>query len=76
MIQVLHKGRNLNMAQRYENAIYSLHPRETHSVRYVADATRKRNEEISRRYAEWSEANPEHTREAGRAKYKEICETV
>jgi hypothetical protein len=66
----LHKGRNLNTSQKYENAIMSLHcepsPQEI--------ASNNRAKRISQLYAEWSEANPGHSKESGMLKYSQICD--
>ncbi len=67
---MLHKGKNLNTSQKYENAIMSLHcepsPQEI--------ASKKRSDRISRLYAEWSEANPAHSKELGMLKYRTLSE--
>lgn len=72
MKKLLHTGKNLCSAQKYENAIWLLHP-EKQSPK---SAAQQKSEKVSRLYAEWSEANEGHSRESGRLEYTKIHEAV
>ena len=72
MKKPLHTGKNLCDAQKYENAIWALHP----EGKVLKSAAQKISEKIERLYAEWSEANEGHSRESGKLEYAKICETV
>lgn len=73
MKKLLHTGKNLCSAQKYENAVWLLHPEKQSDVK---SAAQKISEKIERLYAEWSEANEGHSRESGKLEYAKICETV
>jgi len=66
----LHKGR-LNDAQKYENAIWALHPRNGSKP----TAGELRAKKISQLYSDWSDANEGHTKESGKEAYKRISES-
>lgn len=70
MQDLLHTGKNLNSSQKYENAIWALHPR----GELKTTAAQLRTEKVSRLYSEWSEANEGHSKAEGKAKYREISE--
>lgn len=72
-VEPLHKGRNLNSSQKYENAIWALHP---HGKGEMVSKAERQGKEVSRLYAEWSEANPGHSREAGKIRYREIHKSI
>ena len=63
-----HQGRNLLDAQKYENAIWLLHPK----GKILVTANEQKFKRVSRDYADWSESNEGHTKEAGKAAYAEI----
>lgn len=70
MKNLLHRGKNLTNAQKYENAIMLLH------TPHVKSEKEKRRDRVSAEYAEWSEANEGHTREEGKAKFQEIYNRI
>lgn len=72
MKKLLHTGKNLCDAQKYENAIWLLHIEEQ-SLKSVAQ---QKCEKVSRLYAEWSEANEGHSRESGKLEYAKIHESI
>ena len=68
MKTLLHTGNNLNTAQKYENAIWALHPEHGE----LKTASQMKRENVSREYAEWSEANEPHSKVEGMAAYARI----
>lgn len=54
----------------YENAIMALH------IPHVKSKREKLADKVSAMYAQWSEDNPNHSRESGRLKYQEIYQQV
>ena len=65
---LLHSGKNLSDEQKYENAIWLLHPK----GKILMTVAEQKSKRVSRDYAKWSEENEGHTREAGKAAYSEI----
>lgn len=68
MKTLLHKGKNLCQAQKYENAIWLLHPEHGE----LKTASQVKREQVSKEYAEWSEANEAHSKVEGMAAYARI----